>query len=80
MPVGLELLGQFRCNLCQRLVRSQSHADGQSHLALYPLLQVFAPLLEPVGLGAVEIDKALVDGIAEIGGSFLADNADHAPR
>ena len=40
-------------------------------------MQILAPLLEINVLHTVEIDKALIDAVAEIGWGFLADDTHH---
>ena len=78
VTVHLEFLCQFRGNLRQRLVRCQADAHGQAHGTPDALIQMLAPLLEIHALHTVEIDKALVDAIAEVGGRLLADDHHHA--
>jgi hypothetical protein len=68
-------LCQFRGYLGQCLVGSQSDADRQAHLALYPPMQVFAPRLQLIQLYTIEIHEALVNRIAEIGWRLLSDDA-----
>ena len=78
VTVHLELLRQFRGDLRQRLVRCEADAHGQPHGAPDALVQTLAPLLEIDALHAVEIDEALVDAVAEVGGRLLADDHHHA--
>ena len=78
VTVHLEFLCQFRGNLRQRLVRCEADAHGQSHRTPDALIQMLAPLLEIHALHAVEIDEALVDAVAEVGGCLLADDHHHA--
>ena len=40
-------------------------------------MQILAPFLEIEMLHTIEIDKALVNGIAEVGRGFLADDANY---
>ena len=74
VTVHLELLRQFRGDLRQRLVRCKADAHGQSHGTPDAVVKMFAPLLEIDALHAVEIDEALVDAVAEVGGCLLADD------
>ena len=53
-------LRQFRGNLGQCLVGSQSDADWQSHLTLHSLVQILSPRLQLIQLYAVEIHETLV--------------------
>ena len=78
MLIHLVLLRQFRGCLGKCLRGSQSDADRHTYLTLYPLMQVLAPFLKMVKFYAVEIHKALVNAIAEVGGCLLAYDADHS--
>ena len=71
---------EFRGDLRQRLVWCEADAHGQAHGAPDALVQTLAPLLEIDALHAVEIDEALVDAVAEVGGRLLADDHHHARR
>ena len=80
MVIDLILLRQLRGNLRQRLGGCQTDADGHSYFALYAFVKMLAPLLQLVECYAVQIQKALVDGVAEIRGSLLSDDAHYPTR
>ena len=77
VPVVGVFLGQLRSNLGEGLVGCKADADGHPHPLPDLLMQVLAPSLQVKVLHAVEIDETLVDGIAEVGRRFFADDAYH---
>ena len=77
MAIAWVLLGEVTGQLCQGLRRTKTDADWHSHALLDALVKVLTPFLQlsvVCILQSVEIDKALVDAIAEIGWSFLPDD------
>ena len=75
MLIGSIFLRQLRGNLGQCLVGSQTDADWQAYLALYTLMKVLAPCLQLIQLYAIEIHKAFINRVAEIGWCLLTDDA-----
>ena len=73
-------LCKVACHLRQRLVGSYAHAHRHSHPASDLPVQLLAPGLQVHSLQVLEIDEALVDGVAEVGRSLLLDDGDHAGR
>ena len=77
MTVALVFLGEVAGHLCKGLIRCQSDADRHSYVSFDFLMKFFAPCFQIQMLHAIKIDKALVDAVAEIGWSLLADDWNH---
>ena len=80
MAIYFELFREFGSDLGKGLIRGQSDADRHADGAPDAVVKVLAPRLEVDVLHAIEIDKALIDAVAEIGWGFLADDTHHPTR
>ena len=77
MAVACILLGKVAGHLRQRFVGCKSDAHRHANVALDLLVKCFAPCFQILMLHAVQINKALIDAVTEVGWHLLADDRHH---